>query len=142
MGTYNEHRVYNNRDTGLLDLDGVVADTVTGGLSLPIHEVFLGTLCGQVTLTANTATLTLEVFWQGSDDGIAWQNVELPNSPAVVPWVTGTGSDVTKTAGLSPPIGIYAWTYARLAVVNRVATGTTADKYRLGYKFLNDDFQP
>jgi hypothetical protein len=139
-GTHNEHLVFNNRDTGLLDLDGVAADTVTGGLTLPMYEVFTGGLCGQVTLTANTATLTLECYWQGSNDGTTWFDVEQPNSPAVVVWVTGTGSDVTKTAGLSPPAGVFAYRYARIAVVNRVAVGTTSDKYRIGYNFLESDF--
>jgi hypothetical protein len=37
---------------------------------------------------------------------------------------------------LDAPASVYAWSFARLVVVNGVATGATADTYSIQYKYV------
>lgn len=119
-----------------------VAGTVKPGASVsiwgPAGGVVNGTLAGLVIVDAETNTLTLTAYWQVSEDGSTWYDVSAAaNNPANVALATGTaGADATATEVLPAPSAVYAWSFARLVVVNGVATGATTDTYSIQYKYV------
>lgn len=114
----------------------LVAGTVTGG-----SAVFLGQswrkvagLSALVSVTAATSTLTFAAKWQVSVDGSTWLDIAngSQNAAAVV-LATGTAAIVTKV--IPAPDSVYGYPYARVAVVNAVATGAAGDLYAMSYSY-------
>jgi hypothetical protein len=98
------------------------------------------TLSSLVTVDAETNTITLESYWQVSNDASTWVDAATENNAAVVVLATGTaGADAAVTKSIPAPRSVYGWRYARAVVVNRVVDGLIADTYRLGYCFEKDD---
>lgn len=139
---FNDRLFYNYLDTGTTVMTGIVKATTTGGPTIQMSDVKVDTLSALMTLVANTNTLTLEAFWEVSNDGVTFVEVPAYNNAAWVVWVTGTGAPVSKTALLAAPSSIYGWRYARASVRNQVANGLIADTYRIGYCGQKDDFVP
>jgi len=116
-----------------------VAGVFTAGPSLFLtpNIRFLSALC---TLLAETNTITMEAQWQVSNDGSTWVNIQQPNNAAMVVFGTGTaGADVAVTRVVSAPDTVYGWRYARIGVVNRVATGAAGDTYAFGLIYSTVD---
>lgn len=121
-------------------LNGVVAGSTTG-----MSTVFLGQsykkvahLSALVVVDVETNTMTLSAKWQVSNDASTWYDVAngSQNAAAVV-LGTGTGGDdasITKVIPVSSD-SIYGWKFARLALVNGVADGNTADTYTVSYSY-------
>jgi len=113
-----------------------VAGTATGGTALAMGTyarkyAFLSAKC---VLLAETNTITLEAQWQVSVDNSTWLNIKVPQNPANVAVGTGTGgADSAVTVVIDAPPGVYAFPYARIAVINRVATGAAGDTYAFTY---------
>jgi hypothetical protein len=124
------------------NFNGDVAGTVKAGASVsifgPAGGVVNGTLASLVIVDAETNTLTLSAYWQVSEDGSTWYDVAgTPSNPANVVLATGTaGADAAVTKVLPAPAAVYAWTFARVAVVNGVATGAATDTYSIQYKYV------
>lgn len=119
-------------------LDGVTAGTATGGTA-----VFLGQsskkvahLSALVVLDIETDTITVSAKWQVSNDKSTWVDVAngSQNAAAVVLGTGTAGADasVTKCIPVSAD-SIYGWKFARIALVNGVATGGVADTYTMSY---------
>lgn len=135
-----ERLLFNYLDTGTTTLNGVVKGTTTGGPTLMMSMVTTNSLSAVVALDAETDTLTLEAFWQVSNDTTTWYEIPAYNNAAWVVWATGTaGADATVTKVLPAPDAVYGFRYARAAVRNQVANGLAADTYRIGYNFEKDD---
>jgi hypothetical protein len=123
--------------TGTTVMTGIVKGTTTGGPALDMSIVQDESLSATVTLVANTATITLEAFWEVSSvAGGAGTYYEVPSyaNEAFTPWATGTAAGVTKV--LPAPMCVYAFPYARCSVRNKVADGLIADTYAIGYNFV------
>jgi hypothetical protein len=135
-----ERLVYNYLDTGTVVLTGIAKGTTTPGPTLLMSEVKTATLSCLASVVADTATITLAVFWQVSNDGATFVNLVPLNNAAQVVWATGTTTIVTQV--LPAPESIYGWRYARASVINLVANGLIADTYRIGYCFEKDDLLP
>lgn len=125
-----------NVSTSTGTLDTLVAGSVTGGTA-----IFMGNqvkkvtnLVALLTVLAETNTLTITAKWQVSNDKTTWVDVYTPQNAANVVLATGTaGADTAVTRALAAPDGVYGWQYARIALVNGVATGAAADTYSIGY---------
>jgi hypothetical protein len=124
------------------NFNGDVAGTAKAGASVsiwgPAGGVVNGTLAALVIVDAETNTLTMAANWQVSEDGSTWYDVAgAANNPANVVLATGTaGSDASVTKVLDAPASVYAWSFARLVVVNGVATGGATDTYSIQYKYV------
>lgn len=87
-----------------------------------------------VTATANTASLTVAMKWQVSNDRATWVDASNgPQNAASVPFTTGTS--VAKTMVISAPDSVYASRFARCVIVTGGATGAAADTYNIGYMY-------
>jgi hypothetical protein len=121
-------------DTGVVVMTGIAKTTITGGPTLDMALVKDGTLSAWASLVANTATLTLEVLWQGSNDaGAHWYKILDFANPATIVVTTGTAAAVEVY--VQAPPAAYGLSAVRLSVINKVADGLIADTYRIGYQF-------
>jgi hypothetical protein len=119
------------------DFDGDTAGTVNAGNAVDVLRVARGTLSARVSVDCETNTMTMTAKWQVSSDNSTWIDMAVANNAANVTLATGTGSaDATVTKALAAPDAVYGWRYARLAIVNGVATGAATDTYAIGYCFL------
>jgi hypothetical protein len=135
-----ERLLYNYLDTGTTVMTGIVKGATTGGPTLMMSMVKTGSLSALVALDAETDTITLQAFWEVSNDGVTFVPIVPLNNAANVVWATGTaGADATVTKVLPAPESIYGWRYARVSVMNLVANGLIADTYEIGYCFEKDD---
>lgn len=94
-------------------------------------------LSAQLTVLAETNTITLAPKWQGSNDGSTWIDLAYaPNNPAVTVLATGTaGADAAVTKGVAAPDAAYSYKFSRCQVVVGVVTGTSSDIYSIGYSY-------
>lgn len=91
-------------------------------------------LCAQVTATANTASLTVAVKWQVSNDRTTWIDASNgPQNAASVPFTTGTSA--AKTQLISAPDAVYGARYCRAVLVTGGATGAASDLWSIGYSY-------
>lgn len=122
-----------NVSGGSGNLSTLIAGTVTtaGVVFMGQSTRKVGYLSALVSLTAATSTIQLAAKWQVSNDNTTFVDVVESNNPAIVVYATGTVTIVTKT--LTAPEGVYGWKYARVVVVNTVATGGVSDLYAVGY---------
>jgi hypothetical protein len=135
-----ERLSYNYLATGDTVMTGIVKGTTTGGPTLMMSMVKTGSLSALVKLLAETDTITLQAFWEVSNDGVTFVPIVPLNNAANVVWCTGTaGADVAVTKVLPAPESLYGWRYARVSVMNLVANGLIADTYGIGYCFEKDD---
>lgn len=121
------------------NLNTVVAGTSTSSASLVVRtELFEpGQLTCEFALLAETNTLTLEGRWEVSDDNSTWVDMPVQNNAAVTVLGTGTaGADSTVTKALPVPLAASSYNYVRPVVVNRVATGATADTYSMTLRYI------
>jgi hypothetical protein len=134
---YGKHRPLSTAVTG--NLDTLVAGTITGVSSVRPQTMVLGTLSALVILDAETNTITLSAVWQVSDDGSTWYRVSgAPNNPADVVMATGTGGADASVTTMIPALPlVHAWKYARIGILNLVATGAAVDTYSVQYKFVS-----
>jgi hypothetical protein len=133
--------VWNDKATGTLNFDTLVAGTVTGGPTLDMNRVEPGTLSAQVAVDAETDTITVAAYWQVSNDGTTWLRAQDENNIAETVLATGTsGADAAVTRVLPANPACYGARYARLALVNGVATGAATDTYAVGYNYVRKDF--
>lgn len=94
-------------------------------------------LSAKVVVDGETDTITIAAKWQVSADNSTWVDVAngTQNAAAVV-LVTGTaGADAAVTRVMQAPDAVYGWSWARIALVVGVATGTTSDTYTIGYAY-------
>lgn len=119
------------------DFDGDAAGTVTGLSAVNMTQVRRG-LSAKLTVDAETNTLTIAAKWQGSDDNSTWVDLaNAPGNPAAVVLATGTaGADAAVTVSVEAPSSAYGYRWARCALTNGVATGTTSDTYSNQYKYV------
>jgi len=92
-------------------------------------------LAADVNLLADTNTFTWALKWQVSNDNSTW--VDCSNGPqnaAAVTYATGTaGADTAVRKTIEAPESVYAWRYARIALVTGGTTGASIDTYSLAY---------
>lgn len=92
----------------------------------------LKAVSARVAVTAATSTITLTAKWQVSLDNSTWFDVANGSQNAAgVVLATGTSAIVTKV--IPAPECIYAYTFARIAVVVGVTTGAAGDLYAISY---------
>ena len=134
----NSKYVYNAQATGTLNLDTLVAGTITGGPTMlmskldPKHG-----LSALVTVEAETDTLTIGLVWQVSNDASTWVTCAPVNNAATVVLATGTGGgDPVVTRVIPANDAVYGWRYARAAIQNLVATGAATDTYAIAYNYV------
>lgn len=137
---WNARRVTTAATTGDFDTDA--AGTVNAGATLTMNQVEPGSLCAEVTVDAETSTLTLSAVWQVSVDNSTWLTVANgPQNAAAVALATGTaGADADVTKVLQAPDCVYSFTYARCAVTNGAQTGAAADTYSVKYHYMKPRF--
>ncbi len=93
-------------------------------------------LSANVTVDAETDTLTLTPKWQGSNDGSTWFNIANPGNAVMIALATGTaGADATVNRVIPAPPAIEGWRYARCSLVVGGDTGTANDTYSIAYSF-------
>lgn len=121
---------------------GAAPQTVAGN-TLLVENVKVGTLAANILAKATTNTLTITGKWQVSDDNSTWRDAYLPNRPANVVIVTGTGSAVTDNISVAAPDGCYSHRYTRFIALSGVASGGGAgtDEATISYSFQKWDFQ-
>lgn len=138
--SWNARRVTTAASTG--DFDSDAAGTVNAGATLTMNQIEGGSLCAEVTVDAETSTLTLSALWQVSVDGSTWMTVANgPQNAASVALATGTaGADAAVTRVIPAPDAVYSFKHARCAVTNGVQTGTTSDTYSIKYHYLKPKF--
>lgn len=118
------------------DFDSDAAGTVKAGAALFMGNVRPGSLSAELTVEAETDTLTMTAQWQLSDDNSTWVNVQPSNNAADVVLATGTGGDdAVVTVVLDAPAACYGANYARCTVSNGAATGAATDTYSILYRY-------
>lgn len=122
------------------NFNGSTDGTVKAGTQLDTGRVLPGSLSAIVSVDCETNTMTMTAKWQVSKDGTTWVDMALANNAANVTLATGTGSaDATVTKAIVAPDAVFGWEYARLVIVNGVATGATTDTYSIGYCYRDLD---
>ena len=119
------------------NLNGLVAGTSVNGNTVEIGDNArqkIKGLGGNVSVTANTATLTASFKWQVSMDRTTWLDVANGSQNAAAVVFT-TGTSAAKTASLPAPDSVYGWRFCRLVLVTGVVTGAAGDLYSFGYNF-------
>ena len=137
---FNARRVTTSATTG--NLNTIVAGTRTAGATLTMSQVEPGSLACEVTVLAETNTLTIALDWQVSVDGSTWMVVAngSQNAAAVV-LATGTaGADAAVTEVVPAPDCVYSFLYCRAAGRNAVTTGAAADTYSIKYHYMKPKF--
>lgn len=128
--------VYGASATGSLNIDGATAGTITGGPTLKSSAFEPGTLSANVTVDAETSTITMALVWQVSNDASTWLQIVESNNPATVVLATGTGgADASVTRAVIAPVGVSGYRYCRAAIQNGVTSGTTSDTYSIAYNY-------
>jgi hypothetical protein len=118
------------------DFDSDAAGTVNAGASVFMGLVRPGSLSAEVTVDAETNTLTMTGQWQISDDGSTWVSVQPSNNAADVTLATGTGgADAAVTVVLDAPGACYGAMYSRFTVVSGVTTGAATDTTSILYRY-------
>ena len=139
---FNERIVFNDQSTAIT-IDGVVAGAdATGSPVLRMNRVKResDSLAAQVTVDAETDTVTLTAVWQGSNDNSTFFDIVQPNSAAYVIMATGTaGADAAITHIISAPIGAYSVRFVRVIIRVGVVDGTAVDSANVGYNYELDD---
>lgn len=127
----------NQKATAVTALAGAAPQTGAGNtLSMVAQNVETGTLSARVYAQATTNTLTIAAKWQVStDNGTTWIDAAVPQNPANVVMVTGTGSAVPSTKSIDAPAGVYGHSLVRCAVVTAVASATTGDEFQIAYNY-------
>lgn len=94
-------------------------------------------LSANITVDAETDTLTMAAQWQGSNDASTWFNIAgTPTNPANTVLATATGgADAAVNKVIPAPLAIEGWRYARCSVVVGVVTGTDNDTYSIAYAY-------
>lgn len=120
------------------NLNGQAAGaTVAGTTSINTGDASrqkVKSLCAQVTGTAATATLTMAVKWQVSNDRTTWTDASNgPQNAASVPFTTGTSA--AKSMLISAPDAVYGAQYCRAVIVTGGATGAAGDTWSIGYSY-------
>lgn len=124
--------------TGSLNINGATAGTVTAGPTMVMQNVASGTLSATVMMEAETNTITMTPQWQVSNDASTWLNVFSFSNTAYTAYGTGTaGDDAALTRVLSAPDAVYGFRYARVGILNGVATGASADAYSIAYNYAS-----
>jgi len=117
------------------NLSTLVAGSTVGGAAVNLGDntrTKVKDLSALVSVTAATATLTVSVKWQVSNDATVWVDLANgTNNAASVVFTTGTSSIVTKA--IPAPSAVFGWRFARIALVTGVVTGAVGDLYALGY---------
>jgi hypothetical protein len=127
--------------TGTLNINAAVAGTITAGPTVVTNAFEQGTLCADVTVDAETSTITMGVVWQVSNDASTWKTLVLPNNPATVVLATGTGgADAPVSRVIAAPESVSGWRYCRASIQNLVADGTTNDTYSIAYNYARPGF--
>lgn len=124
------------------DFDSDAAGTVKAGTSLFVGDQIqkIAQLSANVTVDAETDTLTMVGKWQVSNDNSTWVDQPTSNNAAEVVLATGTsGSDAAVSKAVPAPPGVYGYPWARFVVVNGVTTGASADTYAISYNYRRLD---
>jgi len=116
-------------------------NTLVAGSTVALPAVFVdsyekNTLSARVSVTAATATLTLSVIWQVSNNGSTWYRAVGSDNGSTTVLSTGTSAAVERVIA-APGMG-GGWRYIRAAILTGVATGTASDLYAASYNYLAD----
>jgi hypothetical protein len=98
------------------------------GATLNMTRVESGTLSADITVDAETNTITISHIWEVSNDGTSFVACAPSNNAATVVLATGTsGSDASVNKVVEANQAVYGYKYARLRLVTGVASasGTT-----------------
>ncbi len=119
------------------NFDTLVAGSNVSGGTLQSKDVEPGSLSAIFVVDAETNTLTISAFWQGSDDGSTWYDIYPSNNAAVVALATGTaGADASVTRAIAAPTAVHGFRNIRAVARNGVVTGNAADTYSIQYRYL------
>lgn len=122
------------------------ADTIASGLTAPATAITMagvvpGTLSARCTVLAETNTITLAVVWEVSDDNATFYRAASITNAAPTVFGTGTaGADTAVTRVIQAPDCVYAYRYARAAVLVGVTTGAATDTFTISYNYLTAPF--
>lgn len=123
-------------------LDAIEAGSFASGPAMPMARVKIGSLSAQITVDAETSSLTVKAVWQGSNAEDFASPVDLKlnelatlDASAIV-LDTGTGgADASNTMAVPAPDAAYGFRWVRCRLLVGGATGTTADTYSMGYNY-------
>ena len=136
---FNDRVVFNGQSVAVVVNGTVVGSDTSAGPTLLMSAVKTGTLSAQVTVDAETNTITLAARWQISQDEATWHNAVPSNNAANVVLATGTaGADAAVTKAVSAPSAVYGARFARVVIDVGVTNGTAVDSANVGYNYLLD----
>ncbi len=121
------------------NIDGVSAGTVTRVATQLMRKVAVGTLSADITLDAETNTLTMTPVWEVSTDGNTYTRLVQPNGAAEVAMATGTGgADASVSRVVSAPSGAYGYRYVALSILSGVVAGNAVDTYSVAMRYVSE----
>jgi hypothetical protein len=120
------------------NFDSDAAGTTDAMATVNMTVVQPGSLCADLTVDIESASLTMALNWQVSMDGTTFTTVShASNNPAAVVLGTGTGGADAAISRIVPaPDCVYTFPYARAALTTAGATGATTDTYDVKYRYL------
>jgi hypothetical protein len=143
-------RVYNSKSsTG--NFDGQTSgSSMVGARALHVGQQRQDLECisAKLSVTGLTTSSTISARWQGSDDGVSWEDIASgPSNPDPVALVTGTGTAIAVSLTIPAPSAVYGYKYARaLPVFANTIPGVTTDAWSVSYAFRrqpsSEDFNP
>lgn len=113
------------------------APQVLNGIAVDMEMVEPRTLSAEVTLTAQTTSITTFAKWQVCNTtGGTWRDFVAANNPADVAIATGTGGvDTAVTKVIGAPNGIESWKFARVQLYTGAQSATTGDLGSATYSY-------
>lgn len=121
-------------------LTGAAPQAINGN-ALAMGDCQPGTVMALVYAKATTNLLTITGKWQVTNTpntSGSWIDARLPNAPADVVIVTGTGSAVTSTRYVVAPDSIYGYRFARYVLTSGVGVGggLGVDEGQISYQHM------
>jgi hypothetical protein len=117
------------------DFDSRPPGTVRGGKGVSIGEFYVGVseLVATLSVSCTTDGLSIGFVWQGSDDGINWDDIAATSAnDASVSISTGSKS-------IPAPQAVYAYKNARIAaVLEGSLVGSSDDTWAIAYTYNAD----
>ena len=105
-----------------------VSPQVLSGTAIVMSAVAPGSLSANVTLLAQTTSITTFAKWQVSEDNSTWVDVVPTNNAANVAIATGSGSvDTAVTVCVAANEAVYAHKYARIQLYTGAQNAATGD---------------
>lgn len=126
-----------NRQVVSGNADGLDPGSRINGAVKSMARVKVGTLSAEITVKAETPSLTFAVVWRASANADMSSPIDLAfNEVNGAPTVVATGTsdaDDAVTKAFPAPQAAYSYRYVQAQLLTGGATGTTSDTYSIGY---------